>query len=282
MTPKRSWSALPAVPAGATSGVDMVPRPESGRQVGPAYTSRLIEYTQGPWRPNVATQHADSLQRLCKRLAELMDRCKDDDPSQKTHRSRPPPRRHQHRLGAGKIDPPRPPEHAAPVVGAPAAGRGAGGDLQPDGGRSVRAHGAPAQRPCKKRGHAGTRQAARRLEQTPGRRWGGAHRGSRRRPTPARSLRSTNASPTSSGSGCSRSSGSSCCGRTRPTRRCSSRRATRSGRAGAIPARRTPTTRAPGSCSTATSCPRSTIPLPAAVRCRWRRSGWASKPTPAT
>jgi hypothetical protein len=55
--------------------VDMVPRPESGRQVGPAYASRLIEYTQGPWRPNVATQHADSLQRLCKRLAELIDSC---------------------------------------------------------------------------------------------------------------------------------------------------------------------------------------------------------------
>ena len=31
--------------------VDMVPRPESGRQVGPAYASRLIEYAQGPWRP---------------------------------------------------------------------------------------------------------------------------------------------------------------------------------------------------------------------------------------
>ena len=57
--------------------VDMVPRPESGRQVGPAYASRLIEYAQGPWRPHVATQHADSLQRLCKRLAELIENCKE-------------------------------------------------------------------------------------------------------------------------------------------------------------------------------------------------------------
>ena len=32
------------------------------------------------------------------------------------------------------------PSHPAPLVGAPAAGRGAGGDLQPDGGRPVRAH----------------------------------------------------------------------------------------------------------------------------------------------
>ena len=57
--------------------VDMVPRPEGGRQVGPAYASRLIEYAQGPWRPNVATQHADSLQRLCRRLAELIENCKE-------------------------------------------------------------------------------------------------------------------------------------------------------------------------------------------------------------
>ena len=39
------------------------------------------------------------------------------------------------------------------------------------------------------------------------------------------------------------------------------------------PAPRTPTIRAPRNCSTATSCPPSTIPLPAAARCRWRRSG---------
>ena len=38
---------------------------------------------------------------------------------------------------AGKVDPPRAPEHAAPVVGAAAAGGGAGGDLRADGGRSV-------------------------------------------------------------------------------------------------------------------------------------------------
>jgi len=54
--------------------VDMVPRPESGRSEGPAYTSRLIEYAQGFWRPDIAAQHADSLQRFCRRVAELMTR----------------------------------------------------------------------------------------------------------------------------------------------------------------------------------------------------------------
>ena len=52
---------------------DMVPRPEGGRSEGPAYTSRLIEYAQGPWRPEVAAQYADSLQRLCKRVAQYME-----------------------------------------------------------------------------------------------------------------------------------------------------------------------------------------------------------------
>ena len=45
----------------------------------------------------------------------------------------------------------------------------------------------------------------------------------------------------------------------------------------ATPAPRTPTTRAPRSCSTATSSPPSTIPSRAAARCRWRRSGWGSR-----
>ena len=53
--------------------LDMVPRPEGGRSEGPAYTSRLMEYAQGPWRPEVAAQHADSLQRLCRRVAEYME-----------------------------------------------------------------------------------------------------------------------------------------------------------------------------------------------------------------
>jgi hypothetical protein len=42
---------------------DMVPREGSGRSVGPAYASRLIEYVETQWRPQVATRRADSLRR---------------------------------------------------------------------------------------------------------------------------------------------------------------------------------------------------------------------------
>ena len=48
----------------------------------------------------------------------------------------------------------------------------------------------------------------------------------------------------------------------------------RFGRAGGALARITRTTRGPKSSSTATGCRPSTIPSRAAVRCRWRRSGW--------
>jgi hypothetical protein len=42
---------------------DMVPRPEAGRLVGPAYTSTLIEYVDRHWRPQIARHHAASLDR---------------------------------------------------------------------------------------------------------------------------------------------------------------------------------------------------------------------------
>ena len=52
---------------------DMVPRQESGRRVGPAYASRLIEYVKNKWRPEVAARRSESLRRaiLClKRLVQ--------------------------------------------------------------------------------------------------------------------------------------------------------------------------------------------------------------------
>ncbi len=55
---------------------DMVPRPGSGRTVGPAYASRLIEFashaTTG-WRPEIAANRADSLRRCLTRLRELTE-----------------------------------------------------------------------------------------------------------------------------------------------------------------------------------------------------------------
>lgn len=54
---------------------DMVPRERSGRRVGPAYTSRLIDFTesiQHGWRPDVAAAHAPSLRRCIERVRELV------------------------------------------------------------------------------------------------------------------------------------------------------------------------------------------------------------------
>ncbi|MBP8973974.1 MAG: hypothetical protein KBH93_08850 [Anaerolineae bacterium] len=54
---------------------DMVPRPGSGAKVGPAYTARLIEYVtvagSAQWRPEVAAQRSDSLQRCIAALHTL-------------------------------------------------------------------------------------------------------------------------------------------------------------------------------------------------------------------
>jgi hypothetical protein len=51
---------------------DMVPRPGSGRSVGPAYASRLIEFAAHAWRPEVAARRSDSLRRCRDRIAELV------------------------------------------------------------------------------------------------------------------------------------------------------------------------------------------------------------------
>jgi len=53
---------------------DMVPRPGSGRPVGPAYDSHLIEFAGLHWRPSVAALNSDSLRRCYKRLKELVER----------------------------------------------------------------------------------------------------------------------------------------------------------------------------------------------------------------
>ena len=52
---------------------DMVPRDRSGRSVGPAYSSRLVEFIVGCWRPKVAAIRADSLNRAIRALRRLME-----------------------------------------------------------------------------------------------------------------------------------------------------------------------------------------------------------------
>jgi hypothetical protein len=51
---------------------DMAPREGSGRMVGPAYTSRLIEFTENHWRPERASQRAGSLRRSIACLERLV------------------------------------------------------------------------------------------------------------------------------------------------------------------------------------------------------------------
>lgn len=51
---------------------DMVPRPGSGRNVGPAYVARLVEFIEMHWRPTVAARSADSLRRCRERLSQLV------------------------------------------------------------------------------------------------------------------------------------------------------------------------------------------------------------------
>jgi hypothetical protein len=58
---------------------DMVPRPASGRQIGPAYPSRLIEFVENRekgWRPDIAAESAESLRRCLECLSDLVDQCR--------------------------------------------------------------------------------------------------------------------------------------------------------------------------------------------------------------
>jgi len=50
---------------------DIVPRPGSGRKIGPGYTSRMMEFIETVWSPSAASEGADSLRRCRKRLAEI-------------------------------------------------------------------------------------------------------------------------------------------------------------------------------------------------------------------
>jgi len=51
---------------------DIVPRSGTGRAVGAAYSSRLIEFAATVWRPEVAAGCSDSLRRCRDRIAELV------------------------------------------------------------------------------------------------------------------------------------------------------------------------------------------------------------------
>ena len=69
--PKRALVELAARSRRRDIREDMVPRPGSGRTVGPAYASRLIEFVGTHWNPEVAAGSSDSLRRCLLRLREI-------------------------------------------------------------------------------------------------------------------------------------------------------------------------------------------------------------------
>jgi len=71
--PKETLVRLAAESAVAAIRADMLPRPGSGRAVGPVYASRMIEFAERRWRPEAAAKRSDSLRRCLRRLGELIE-----------------------------------------------------------------------------------------------------------------------------------------------------------------------------------------------------------------
>jgi hypothetical protein len=70
--PKRLVVALARNSTSTNIKSGLVPRPGSGRTVGPLYTSTMIQFAQLRWRPSEARQRSDSLDRCLNRLASLV------------------------------------------------------------------------------------------------------------------------------------------------------------------------------------------------------------------
>lgn len=71
-SPKQALVNLARVSRRKAIREDMVPREGSGRTVGPAYTSRIIEFASTDWRPAHAIAHSDSLRRAVACLERLV------------------------------------------------------------------------------------------------------------------------------------------------------------------------------------------------------------------
>ncbi len=71
LDPKRTIVDLARASRYGAISEDMVPRPGAGRDVGPAYTSRLAEFASAIWHPTEAAQNSDSLARCLRRLTEM-------------------------------------------------------------------------------------------------------------------------------------------------------------------------------------------------------------------
>lgn len=71
-SPKRTVVELATHSRARVVREDLIPRPGSGRAIGPAYSTRLIQFAESAWRPNIAERNADSLLRCRKRLKEFV------------------------------------------------------------------------------------------------------------------------------------------------------------------------------------------------------------------
>jgi hypothetical protein len=71
--PKRSLVDIARASSSRDIHEDLVPRPGSGRAVGQAYSSRLIDFIRDDWRPSIAAAESDSLARASAALKKLAD-----------------------------------------------------------------------------------------------------------------------------------------------------------------------------------------------------------------
>jgi len=70
--PKRALVDLARQSRKSAIRMDMVPRDGSGRPIGPAYTSRLIEFATSHWSPDAASLRSESLRRAIACLHRLL------------------------------------------------------------------------------------------------------------------------------------------------------------------------------------------------------------------
>lgn len=71
--PKRAMVDIARKSRSKDIQADMVPRPSSGREVGPAYASRMVEFAENFWRPDEAVANSDSLDRCLRCLQKLIE-----------------------------------------------------------------------------------------------------------------------------------------------------------------------------------------------------------------
>ena len=71
IAPKRTLVELARQSRNPQIRRDLAPSPGSGREVGPAYSSRMVDFVERHWRPEIAAERSDSLRRCRLRLREL-------------------------------------------------------------------------------------------------------------------------------------------------------------------------------------------------------------------